>query len=90
MINISSNYKKHYRISHKLYIIAPVLCFTFIGIATFANAKENEYDNKNNRLTTEIENLKTTKDKLNKANKSLLDSSSNLDTLLGETAENNN
>lgn len=92
MINTSPNYKKHYKISNKLYIIVPILCFIFIGISVFANTKEKEYKNKNknNELSTEIETLKTTNDNLNKINKNLLESKSNLDVLLDEVSKINN
>lgn len=87
MINTSPNYKKHYKISNKLYIIAPILCFIFIVISVFANTKEKEYKVKNNELSTEIETLKTTNDNLNKINKNLLESKSDLDVLLNEVCE---
>ena len=90
MINTSPNYEKHYKISNKLYIIVPILCFIFIGISVFANTKEKEYKNKNNELSTEIETLKTTNDNLHKTNKDLLESKSNLDVLLDEVSETNN
>jgi len=90
MINTSPNYKKHYKTFNKLYIIAPIFCFIFIGISVFANTKEKEYKSKNNELSTEIETLKTTNDNLHKTNKNLLDSKSNLDALLNEVSETNN
>lgn len=90
MINTSPNYKKHYKISNKLYIIVPILCFIFIGISVFANTKEKEYKNKNNELSTEIETLKTTNDNLNKINKNLLESESNLDVLIAQVSKINN
>ncbi|WP_346890003.1 hypothetical protein [Clostridium sp. UBA1056] len=90
MINTSPNYKKHYKISNKLYIIAPILCFIFIVISVFANIKEKEYKIKNNELSTEIETLKTTNDNLNKINKNLLESKSNLDVLIDQVSETNN
>ena len=90
MINTSPNYEKHYKISNKLYIIAPILCFIFIGISVFASTKEKEYKSKNNELSTGIETLKTTNDNLHKTNKNLLESKSSLDVLLDEVSETNN
>ncbi|HAK41454.1 MAG TPA: hypothetical protein DCM59_00335 [Clostridium sp.] len=90
MINTSPNYKKYYKISNKLYIIAPILCFIFIVISVFANTKEKEYEIRNNELSTEIETLKTTNDNLNKINKNLLESKSNLDVLIDQVSQNNN
>lgn len=90
MINTSYNYKKQYKVSSRIHIMAPILCFIFIGISIFANAKEKEYKLKNNKLSSGIEALKTTQDTLNKSNKSLLKSISNLDTLLAEISKNNN
>ncbi|GEM_PF-368202 len=91
MKNISLNTKNPYILYHKLYmIIAPILCLIFIGIAAFASSKENGYKIKTNKLSTEIENLKTIENNLNKTNKNLLDSSLNLDALLNQISQVNN
>ena len=90
MIYTSSIFKKQYKFSSRIHIIATILCFILIGISIFANAKEKEYILENNKLSNGIETLKTTQDTLNKSNKSLLESISNLDTLLGKISKINN
>jgi len=87
MKNTLFHHKKKKNSHGKLYIIAPIFCFIFIGISVFANAKEKEYLVKNNELSTEIEALKATKDNLHSTNKNLLKSNSNLDALLGELSK---
>ncbi len=90
MKNISINSKNPNITHHKFYIIAPILCTIFVSIFIFANAKEKEYEIKNMTLSSEIENLKTIEDNLNKTNENLLDSSLNLDALLNQVSQINN
>ncbi|HBL07164.1 MULTISPECIES: hypothetical protein [unclassified Clostridium] len=90
MKNTLFHSKKHNNSHGKLCVMASIFCFIFIGISVFANSKEKEYQFKNNELSTEIESLKATKANLHKANKTLLESSSDLDALLDELAEINN
>ncbi|GAA0772642.1 hypothetical protein [Clostridium subterminale] len=87
MKNTLLHYKKNNKSHGKLYIIAPIFCFILIGISVFSNAKEKEYKVKNNELSTKIETLKAAKDNLHSTNKNLLESSSNLDALLGELSK---
>lgn len=90
MKNTLFHSKKHNNSHGTLYVIASIFCLIFIGISIFANAKEKEYQFRNNKLSTEIESLKATKANLHKANKNLLESSSDLDVLLDELSEINN